>query len=47
MYQSEIESVHHVEPPVKSIESLADFLNVLYSKICGKKKLERTYRLLS
>lgn len=37
MFQSEIESVHHIESPVKSIESLADFLNILYSKICGIK----------
>ena len=37
MFKSEIESVHHVEPPVKTIKSLADFLNALYSKICGIK----------
>ena len=37
MFQSELEYVHHAENPIKDIKSVADFLNVLYSKICGKK----------
>lgn len=38
MFQSELEYVHHAENSIKDIKSVADFLNVLYSKICGKKK---------